>query len=226
MNITNVITDLKLLPCLSGLKDDDLGLIEKMARVRRFKKNEVIFEETEKANFFFIITSGSVKLYKASSSGKELLIKIMKQGDYFCCAPLYCGIYPVSAMAIEESNIIMIPSAEFKELISGGLSTMGLKIISSLCSRIRYLSDIIENITFKDVEERIVLSLFKLAEEKEDIGDIVNLKITHQELAAMTGTVREVVSRCMSRLKREGVILESTAQGLKVKKSRLLSMLK
>lgn len=109
----NMLTDLRLLPCLSGLKDDDLDVISRMAKAIRYKKNEVIFEETERARFFFVVISGSVKLYKTSPQGKELLIRIMRQGDYFCCAPLYCGTYPVNAMAVEESTLIVLPAEEF-----------------------------------------------------------------------------------------------------------------
>ena len=225
MEVSKALTELRSLPCLSGLKNDDLDVIVRIARIRRFKKNEVIFEESERANFFFIVLTGSVKLYKTSYQGKELLIKVMKHGDYFCCAPLYCGTYPVNAIAVDESTLIVIPAEEFKELIRGGLSSVGIKIISSLCSRVRYLSDLVENITFKGVEERIMLSLLKLAEEKETDNDIVELSVSHQDLASMTGTVREVVSRTMSRLKKEGVIQESTARGFKVSRSRLLRLL-
>lgn len=223
--VFDVLPELRLLPCLSGLKDEDLDIIMRMARVKRFKKNQVIFEETESARFFFIVITGSVKLYKTSPQGRELLLKIMKQGDYFCCAPLYCGTYHVNAITMDESTLIMIPSEEFKGLISGGMSGIGLKIISTLCSRVRYLSDLVENITFKGVEERIILCLLKMAEEKETVEDVVNLSVTHQDLASMTGTVREVVSRTMSQLKKENIILESTAKGFKVSKSRLLRSL-
>lgn len=222
----NMLTDLRLLPCLSGLKDDDLDVISRMAKVIRYKKNEVIFEETERARFFFVVISGSVKLYKTSPQGKELLIRIMRQGDYFCCAPLYCGTYLVNAMAVEESTLIVLPAEEFKKMLSMDLSSTGVKIISSLCSRVRYLSDLVENITFKDVEERISLCLLKLIEEKGTTESIVNLSITHQELASMTGTVREVVSRIMARLRKEGVIVESTAKGFRIDKTKLLSLIR
>ncbi len=223
--VSNALPELRLLPCLSGLKDDDLDVIGRMARLRVCKKNEVIFEEGERARFFFIVITGSVKLYKTSPQGKELLIRVMRQGDYFCCAPLYCGTYPVNAITMDESTLIVIPADEFKELIGGSVSSVGLKIISSLCSRVRYLSDLVENITFKDVEERIILSLLKLAEEKETDESVVNLTITHQELASMTGTVREVVSRTMSRLRKEGIIVESTVKGMRVNKAKLLTLL-
>lgn len=217
---------LRLIPCLSGLKDDDLDVISRMTKVIRYEKNEVVFEEAERARFFFVVISGSVKLYKTSPQGKELLIRVMKRGDYFCCTSLYCGTYPVNAIAAEESTLILLPAEEFKKMLSMDLSSIGVKIISSLCSRVRYLSDLLENITFMDVEERIILCLLKLIEEKETDKSIVNLSVTHQELASMTGTVREVVSRIMARLKKEGVIVESTAKGFRIDKTKLLMLIR
>lgn len=94
-------------------------------------------------------------------------------------------------------------------MLSMDLSSIGVKIISSLCSRVRYLSDLLENITFKDVEERISLCLLKLIEETETDKSIVNLSVTHQELGSMTGTVREVISRIMTRLKKKVLLLKA-----------------
>lgn len=58
--------------------------------------------------------------------------------------------------------VILLPAEEFKKMLSKDLSGIGVKIISSLCLRVRYLSDLLENITFKDVEKRIILCLLKL----------------------------------------------------------------
>lgn len=69
---------MRLIPCLLGLKDDDLDVISRMTKVIRYKKNEVIFKETERARSFFVVISGSVKLYKTSPQGKELLMRNLK----------------------------------------------------------------------------------------------------------------------------------------------------
>jgi CRP/FNR family transcriptional regulator len=101
----------------------------------------------------------------------------------------------------------------------------GLKIIAGLCSRVRHLSNLVEDLTFKDVEERVMLALLRMAEEKAADVRQVNLAVTHQDIAAITGSVREVVSRTMSRLKKEGVIIDSSAKGFLIDKENLLKLL-
>lgn len=225
-HISEIARNLRILPCLSGLRDEDLTIIEQVARLKRFAKNEVVFEESDYAKFFFIVISGSIKLYKSSDEGRELVIRVMGHGDYFCCAPIYVtGSYSVSAVAIEDSTLIEIPAVDFKKMLTSSVGEMGMKIISGLCARIRYLSELVEDLTFRDVEQRVMLTLLRLMEDRPFKEDIVTLTVTHQDIASMTGTVREVVSRTMSRLKKEGVIVDSTARGFNVNRERLLKLL-
>lgn len=220
---SEIIHDLQVLPCLAGLSSEDLAAIGRMTNFRKIRKNEVLFEETEAVQYFFIVRAGSVKLSKNSQEGKELIVKIMGPGDYLCCAPLYAGgRHFMSAVAREDSALLAIPAVSFKEFLSGSLGPMGLKIIGGLCGRISYLSNLMEDLTFKDVEQRVMLALMRLAEEKSPSDRMTALTVTHQDIASMTGTVREVVSRTMSRLKKEHVVTDSSAKGFTVDKERLL----
>ncbi len=220
--VSEIGIDLRRLPCLSGLKEEDLASIGEMAVLKTVSRNEVLFEESEPMRSFFIVRNGAVKLYKTSSEGRELIVKIIGRGDYFCCAPIYAGgSYFVSAKAVEDTSLIVIPADQFKEMLCSGLNEIGLRILSGLCSRIRYLSNLVEDLTFKDVEQRATTALLRLAEEKAPEDTIVSLKITHQDIASMSGTVREVVSRIMSRLKKEGVITDSSIRGFKLNKESL-----
>ena len=225
--IPETIPDLRTLPCLSGLKEDELSLIGEQAHISTFLKNEILFREADPLNFIFIVRTGRIKLFKTSPEGRELTIKLLGSHEYFCCAPLYLdGKYSVSAMAMEDSAVVMIPSKDFKEIIGVSVSEIGLKIIRGLCSRIKYLSGLAENLSFKDVEQRILTALLHLSEEKAPKENIVSLSVSHQDIASMTGTVREVVSRIMSRLKKEGIIVDSNAKGFKIDKERLSRFLK
>lgn len=214
------------MPCLSGLGEEALTVICQIATLRDIPKNDIIFTESYPADSFFIIRSGAVKLYKTSAEGRELTIKVMAPGDYFCCAPIYeDGRYPVSAVALRDSTLVVIPAEEFKEMLGSSVSGLGMKIISSLCARIRTLSNLVEDLTFKDVEQRIIMALVRLVEEKSARTQLVPLTVTHQDLAAITGTVREVVSRTMSRLKKEQVIVDSSVRGFTIDRERLLRFL-
>lgn len=225
-SIPETIPDLRTLPCLSVLKEDELSLIGEQAHVSTFLKNEILFRETDPLTFIFIVKTGRIKLFKTSHEGRELTIKLLGPHEYFCCAPLYLdGKYSVSAMAMEDSAVVMIPSKDFKEIISVSVSEIGLRVIRGLCSKIKYLSVLAENLSFKDVEQRIIFALSRLAEEKSPDNNIVSLAVSHQDIASMTGTVREVVSRTMMKLKKEKVIVDSSARGFTVDKEKLSRLL-
>ncbi len=221
----SIVKELKVLPCLSLLTEEDLERIGNGLEIKNIKKNDVIFSEAEPVRDIFIVKKGSVKLYKTSSDGRELIIRIMKEGDYFCCAAALSGErYFVSASAIEDSVVVTLSLHLFKKRLFGNIDPLTMKLIKGLCNRIRYLSSVVEELTFMNVEQRIGNLLFRFAEECGG-GDEVELSLTHQEIASMVGTVREVVSRVMSRFKKEGIILDSNVKGFRVSKERLLEML-
>lgn len=222
-----VIDELRILPCLSGLKKEELSSIGVKTYTRTFLKNEILFRETDSVNFIFVVKTGSIKLFKTSAEGRELSIKILGPSEYFCCAPLYLdGKYSVNAIAKEDSTVVVIPAYDFKNLLSLSVNEIGLKIITGLCSKIKYLSGLVENLSFRDVEQRIMLVLSRLAEEKSPQNNIVSLTVTHQDIASMTGTVREVVSRTMLKLKKEKIIVDSSARGFTVDKEKLSNLLR
>ncbi|RJQ43701.1 MAG: Crp/Fnr family transcriptional regulator [Nitrospiraceae bacterium] len=220
--VSPIITELRTLPCLSALKEEELYSLGGHSHTKKFQKNDTLFLEDDPVHSLFVVKTGRIKLFKTSFNGKELIIKIMRPDEYFCCAPVYCDkVHPVSAAALEDSEILVIPVKDFKAMLNSSVSETGLRIISGLCSRIKYLSGLLEDISFKDVEHRILMLLLRLAEEKAPEADIVLLTITHQDIAAMTGTVRVVVSRTMSKLKKEKIIVDSTIKGFTLDKARL-----
>jgi CRP/FNR family transcriptional regulator len=220
--VTELGTDLRLLPCLSEWAEKDLQPISEISRVKKFAKNADLFKESDSMDYFFIVLKGSIKLYKTSREGKEFILRTMRPGDYFCCAPLFSGSkYYVSATTLEDSELLVIPAKTFKKVLFSGMPPIGQKIITSLCLRIKFLSGQIENLTFKDVEQRVLATLFMLAERKAEEDETVTLVVTHQEVASMVGSVREVISRTMRKLKKEGVIVDTSVKGIKVDRKAL-----
>ncbi len=220
-NNAAVKRSLYVLPCMSSLSNAELDIIGDITYIKKFIKNDVVFTESDAVSFIFIVKAGSIKLYKISQEGRELIVKIMGPGDYFCCASLFIGgRHSVSAIAVKDSTLIAIPADSFKKALRDSVGVLGFKIIAGLCSKIKYLSGVVDDITFKDVEQRVILTLMKLAEEKAT-DDHVFLALTHKDIASMTGTVREVVSRIMSKLKKNGIISDSSSGRFKIHKSKL-----
>ena len=225
--VSEVLDDLRSLPCLSSLGKDDLLVMGEFSKIREFGKNEVIFEESDPVKFFFVLKTGTVKLYKTSQEGRELIIKIMGPGDYFCCAPLCAGgNYMVRAIALEDTSLIVIPSKAFTQALRNTVSETGWRIISGLCNKIHYLSRLLEDLAFKDVEKRVITTLLTLSSQTPQKDGFISLQLSHQDVASMTGTVREVVSRTMSKLKKEGVITNTSVKGFTIDRGRLSMLVK
>ncbi|QWR77967.1 Crp/Fnr family transcriptional regulator [Candidatus Magnetomonas plexicatena] len=221
------IDQLRQLPCLSQVSDDDLENIGRKSFVKKYCKNDFVFLASDEVKFFFIVESGAVKLYKNSEEGREIVIQIMGMGEHFCCAPIYAdNKQMVNAVAVEDTIVLAIPVSDFTAMLHCGLTDFGVKILRTLCMRVKHLSSIVENITFKDVEMRVLMAIMSSAERKSPDAEMVPLTLTHQELAAMTGTVREVVSRTMSKLRRCGVLSHGNQREFILNKQAAVEYLK
>jgi CRP/FNR family transcriptional regulator len=208
------------------LTEDELEYIGQIARLKSFARGETLFTETSAVEFIYIVKDGSIKLYKTSEEGRELTVRIMGPGDYFCCAPIHIGgKHFVNATAVLDSEILAIPAKVFKERLFSDLSDTSMRIINGLCGKIKYLSGLLEELTFKGVEQRVIITLLRRAEDEAPGGKTATLSLTHQDIAALTGTVREVVSRTMLKLKKEGIITDTSARGFTIDKDNLLRFL-
>jgi len=217
---------LKLIPCLSTLNPEYLKKLEQKASIRLIRKKGIIFSEADSVRAFFIVRSGLVKLFKISEEGRELLIAMMKKGDHFCFAPMFLGKeFTVNAQAVEDSEILMMEADVFKSIIDHETGTLGKKMISALCRKVEHLSRMIEDLAFNDIEQRISRSILKMIVAGSQTDNMVTLKISHRDIASITGTVREVVSRVIKKLKENGIVVDTGVRYMKVNRTRLISFL-
>src|SRR3990172_6319011 len=225
MDTTVDIKKLRIIPCLSNLKDEEvLGICSKSKR-QKFKKGEIVFMEGDPVDYLFIVEKGLVKSFKTYSRGKEIIISLFETGEHFCF-PVHRAVskYIVSTATLQDSDIIMIPIEELEKLLNTDACQTSYQIIVGLCRKIHRLSNMIEDITFRNVEQRIVKALIEIALAQPLNEGAVHLSITHQHIAARSGTVREVVARTMGKLKRKGVIFNSSVNGFSIHVDRLLSI--
>lgn len=217
---------LKSIPCLADLDRERLEQLEQKACLKKIRKNELIFKESEPAKSIFVVKSGLVKLFKTSEEGRELVIEIMERGDHFCFAPMYLGRnFSANAQAIEESYVITINATDFKSVINRETSELGQKVIAGLCRKIEHLTMMIEDIAFNNIEQRISRAMLNLINGRNHSENIVTIEISHKEIALMTGTVREVVSRTIGKLKKHGIIIKTGVRHLKINRERLVSFI-
>ena len=142
------------------------------------------------------------------SGGKETILAIHKSGDFFGEMSLLDGkTTPATVSAMEDAKIISVSGADFHKLLLHNEKVM-LQIINVLCARLRAVWQT-QSQSSSGVDERIGRCLYELAKKhgiRDAHGTIIDLKITHQDLAEMVGTARETVTRVLARLRQQEII--------------------
>jgi len=193
----------------SDLNDKELARLAECAVSRRFAENQIIFAEGEPCSGLYVVESGAVKIFKTSIRGREQVLSIEGPASSIAELPVFDGgNYPASAAAVKGAVLLFIGKKEFHTLCMEHPEA-ALKVLKVVGRRLRLLVEIIENLSFSTVRHRLAAHLARLARQegkKTDHGVEFTLGVTNQQLASQIGTVRELVSRNLSRLQAQGVI--------------------
>ena len=171
---------------------------------KRFAPDEVLFWEGEDCAGIFLIVQGSVKIFRTSPSGREVMLAIQEAPSTVAELPLFDGgPYPASVRAVEPVVSLFINKDDFQQ-VCRQYPEVALKILAVVGRRLRNLVGLVEAMTFGSVTQRLARLL--LDASKAAGADTFDLPVTHQELASRLGTVREVVSRNLGRFRAQGLI--------------------
>jgi len=196
-------------PLFSGLSKEELGFLTRRVVPRRFSRGEVVFSEGEPCSGLYLVAAGRVRIYKSSASGREQVLSIDGPGSSIAEVPVFDGgNYPASCAAVGESTLLFLSKQDFQSLCVTH-PQVSLKVLRVVGGRLRRLVGIIEGLAFTTVRQRLIALLVRLAETTgvpSKDGLRLELSKSHQDLAAELGTVRELVSRNLSRLQGEGLL--------------------
>lgn len=196
-------------PIFSDLSSDELGKIAELIVRKKFKKGEMIIMEGSCPESLIIIDRGQVKVFRYTAEGKEQILYIFAEGDFFGEKNLLKNqeaTYNVEAL--ESTNICMINKKDF-QLLLHNYPDIGIKIIGELCGRMEKIEAAVQNMGTKSIETRINGILLEFADrygKKEARGVLVELPLSREGIANFIGTSRETVSRKLSVLQDEGTI--------------------
>lgn len=201
---------IRRVPLFATLSDGEIESLEQAFHIKSYRKNQIIFLEEETGNYMYIVLAGKVKVTKSTPGGKETILAIHQAGDFFGEMALLDGkTSPATVSAMEDCRIATIYAADFHRLLMRNQKIVN-QIINVLCGRLRTVWAQIQDLTYSTAEARIRTGLRQLAKKHGVVdarGIIINLKITHQEIAEMVGTSRETVTRTLARLQKKGIIL-------------------
>jgi len=193
---------LKKIELLASLTDEELRAIGARFIIKKIKKGEVILHEEDTNNFMYMILSGRLKVIRTTAEGKEIILAIHHSGQFFGEISLIDGkTSPATVMAAEDSLIIVVSRKDFHDLLINHKKVL-YNLLQIMCARLRDSWDKLKILTLKDTAERIRL-LFSMLSfhygEKTTEGTLLNMKLTHQNIADMTGLTRETVTRILNK---------------------------
>jgi CRP/FNR family cyclic AMP-dependent transcriptional regulator len=200
---------LKNIKLFSSLSDDELLQISTKVVIKEFSKNELILQEEETNEFMYIILLGKVKAIQTTEDGKEILLAIHQAEEFFGEISLIDGKTSTAAVvSTEESLVAIISKDNFYSLLYSQRKVLE-NLLRILCLRLRESWNRIHILNFRDAPQRIAMLLKILSGEngeKTADGVRIKLRLTHQEMADMTGLTRETVTRVLNQWKKEGRI--------------------
>ena len=175
---------------------------------RTYESNAVLFLQDAPCAGLFVVQRGLVKISKFSPEGREQVLRFVSPGGSFNeVAVLDGGPNPATATAVEHSELLLVPRDAMLGLIA---DTPGLAetMIQSLAGRLRHLVELVEDLSFRHVSERVARILLQSVAPHSGVGAGVDMtrRVTQREMAEMAGTSREVVARALKAIEAAGAI--------------------
>jgi CRP/FNR family cyclic AMP-dependent transcriptional regulator len=204
---------LRSVPLFAQLRDSDLGFLTGLLRPRDFAKNRVILFAHDASDAFYVVLSGQVKVMMIAEDGREVVLSLVGQGDFFGeTALLDDEPFAASVIAVEDSSLLVLHRDDFRRCIKE-MPEMAFGLLRALCSRLREADHKIGGLMLLDVTGRIAHLLLDIAARVD--GDQFLEVPTHQVIAQMVGSSRETVSRTITLLASRGWI-ETSPDGIRI----------
>lgn len=195
----------------TGLEEQKKLFLHK-AVCKKFQKNDILFFEGDAGDTCFYVSSGFVRIFSITDSGKEPIFFLRRPGEMFGISEVLNG-YPrkANAQTITPAEICVIKGADFDALLAQSYP-LARRVISLLGSRIRHLGESISNLVTCNVESRLIKLLIALAYDLLPDANAwrrpvtIPLRISQEQLASMAGTTQPTVSEFLQKFQKEGLI--------------------
>lgn len=175
------------------------------AVIEKIKASEVIVTEKKRADFYFQIKTGEVKMFNLNENGKEFVQGIFYDGESFGEPPLFGDFkYPASAATVKPTQLYKLPKSKLFELLTDN-PEINLKFTKALAKRLYYKATILKEISVHPPEHRI-LALIDFLKNNYGTNEPFRVALTRQQIADLTGQRVETVIRAIKQLEQDGEI--------------------
>lgn len=197
------------LPLFTGMRNEELDFLLARARSARYPKDTAIFDQDGKADAFFLLLDGHIRVVRLTPEGEQVIARYINAGELFGIAvAMGRTTYPASAIAAVDCVALSWPNeawpeltARVPQLASGTYRTIG--------QRLQETQDKVVQMSTEQVEQRVAHALLRLVQQagrKTGEGIEIDFPITRQDIAEMTGTTLHTVSRLLSAWEEKGLV--------------------
>ncbi len=196
------------LEIFQGVSEAEAHKLASLCSERRYPQGTTIFSEGDPSDSVYILKKGHVKLISLSEKGTETILHILRPNDIFGELLLAQEKRPFTAIAIEEVLATVIPRESFLVLLSS-VSTIALNFVGLLSKRLMKVERELAEFGHTWSHNRLAKVLLQLSEEhgvKTPVGTLIDLRLTHEDLANLIGTTRETVTNQLNKFERMGLL--------------------
>lgn len=203
------LTILRQLPFFKDLTDEAISEINTLFRDQGFAASDTIYFAGDSAAKLYVVAAGKVKLSRPALTGQDVVLDLLLPGDFFGSLPVLGeNTHRNTAQAHTTACVLTITADDFRSILQRypQVSFVLLEIVSN---RLREAREVIHQLSASPVESRLAATLLKLASkvgEERDGEWLIQLPLTRQDLADMTGATMETVSRIMSQFRKQELI--------------------
>ncbi len=199
---------IKYVPIFSELNEEFLTKIEQMGVMRDYKKDMTILSKSYAGTGLYVITKGKVKVIENETDGREIILELLGEHDYFGEMSLIDNKNPsADVIAMEDTELFFLSREEFLNLLKEN-PNIGIALLEEMTRRLRMTDTKIKSLSISNAEGRIASAILQIAESTGIIhqGSVQVILPYQHDIANLAGTSRETVSRVLHALEKKGLI--------------------
>ncbi len=193
-------------PLFSGLGKHERDMLMQVAHKKVYGKNTIILSEGDETDSLYVVCSGKVKVTIIDENGKEIILSMLGPGDYFGEMTAMEDGEARSACVVtrEKSQLLVLSKKDFRKIVAANPDIV-FSLMTGAMERLRKANKKIESLALMDVYGRVARLFIQLGKPQGD-KQVIEEKLTHQDIANMIGSSREMISRVMKELTSGGYV--------------------
>ena len=206
----SILQTLSAIPLFHGLAEENLTTLARASYFRSYKKREYVCRPDDQVNILFFLLEGVVQMGLTNAEGKEIGIMLLEPGQWFGELALLDGHYqPTTIIALQPCRALLLPRQPFLEILQSH-KTLALDMLTIAYRRLYHVLDQMKRVQFGTPYQRVARVLLSLADQHgadHASGTRIKMRLTHQNMADLTGLTRETVTQTISAFRHTGCLI-------------------